>query len=179
MDGTNIQIKKNPLRLPQLLKIIGYFFTKETVGCRVQLDCDQLEYYDQKEKLNSSDMKRQYGPAPKPTETKNKDDFKESVTIEEEFPKDKSDCEKDRFQPIAASEKGCRAHLTLATAPGAKPVNTGIDLMEIVQAEEKKIEKYSYDIPYTEDVLKHYSENLWVVYLKDAISVKSIFTGYY
>jgi len=166
----------------QRLKIIGYFFTKETVGCRVQLDCDQLECYDQKEKLNSSDMKRQYGPAPKPTETKNKDDFKESVTIEEEFPaKEKSEnSEKDnRFQPIVASEKGCRAHLTLATAPGAKPVNAGIDLMEIVQAEEKKIEKYSYDIPYTEDVLKHYSENLWVVYLKDAISVKSIFTGYY
>ena len=55
----------------QRLKIIGYFFTKETVGCRVQLDCDQLECYDQKEKLNSSDMKRQYGPAPKTTETKN------------------------------------------------------------------------------------------------------------
>ena len=102
------------------------------------------------------------------------------MTIEEDFPKDISDCEKDtRFQPIAASGKGCRAHLTLATAPGAKPVNAGIDLMEIVQAEEKKIEEYSYDIPYTEDVLKHYSENLWVVYLKDAISVKSIFTGYY
>ena len=82
-----------------------------------------------------------------------------------------------RFQPI--KEKGCRAHLTLATAPGAKPVNTGIDLLEIVQAEEKKTEKYSYDIPYTEDVLKHYNENFWVVYLKDAISVKSIFTGYY
>ena len=44
------------------------------MGCRVQLDCDQLEVYDQKEKLNSSDMKRQYGPAPKPTETKNKDE---------------------------------------------------------------------------------------------------------
>ena len=182
MDGTKIQIEKCLLRLPQLLKIIGYFFTKETVGCRVQLDCDQLEFYDQKEKLNSSDMKRQYGPTPKPTETKNKDDFKESVTIEEEFPaKEKSEnSEKDiRFQPIVASEKGCRAHLTLATAPGAKPVNAGIDLMEIVQAEEKKLEKYSYDIPHTEDVLKHYSENLWVVYLKDAISVKSIFTGYY
>ena len=67
------------------------------------------------------------------------------MTIEEDFPKDKSDCEKDtRFKPIAASEKGCRAHLTLATAPGAKPVNAGIDLMEIVQAEEKKIEKYSF-----------------------------------
>ena len=55
----------------QRLKIIGYFFTKETVGCRVQLDCDQLESYDQKEKLNSSDMKRQYGPPPKTAETKN------------------------------------------------------------------------------------------------------------
>ena len=51
--------------------------------------------------------------------------------------------------------------------------------MDIVKAEEEKIEKYSFDIPNTEDVLKHYSENLWVVYLKEALSVKSLFTGYY
>ena len=105
-----------------------------------------------------------------------KDDFKETVTIEEMFEEDRNE-ETNRFQPIIG--QGCRAHLTIATAPGVKPVNTGIDLMEIVQAEEKKIEKYSFEIPNTEDVLKHYNENLWVVYLKDAISVKSLFTGYY
>ena len=47
------------------LKIIGYFFTKETVGCRVELDCDQLKCYDQKEKFDSNDLNRQYGPTPK------------------------------------------------------------------------------------------------------------------
>ena len=60
-----------------------------------------------------------------------------------------------------------------------KPVNTGVDLMKIVQAEKNKVEKYSFDIPHTEDIVKHYNDNYWVVYPKDAIFVKSIFTGYY
>ena len=51
----------------QRLKIIGYFFTKETVGCRVELDENQLDSYDQKELFDSTDLKRQYGETPKKT----------------------------------------------------------------------------------------------------------------
>ena len=62
---------KDNLGTVQRLKIIGYFFTKETVGCRVELNCDQLEFYDQKESFKSSDLNRQYGPAPKTTDKNN------------------------------------------------------------------------------------------------------------
>ena len=82
---------------------------------------------------------------------------------------------------------GRKAHITLATAQNVKPVNAGIDLLHIVQAEkEQSTVTYQIKIPDSENVLrcyKHgysgYKKYLWAVYPKKAISVEAIFTGYY
>lgn len=160
----------------QRLKIIGFFFTKETIGCRVELDAEQLEIYDQDENLKKL-PERKYAKPEKSNEPKSKDDFKETITIEEIYNDEHENHE--RFRPIL--EKGYKAHITVATAPGVKPANTGVDLLEIVQAEEEDgvEEDDTFDIPDTEDVLKHYKEHFWVVYLKEALTVQSIFTGHY
>lgn len=153
---------QNSLGKVQRLHIIGFYFTKETVGCRVRLTPDQLEIYDQPE---DKIEKRIYGK-PAKNNQKSQDDFKESVTIEE-IPNDDEEI----------VTKGKRAHITLATSAGVRPVNAGIDLLEIVQAEELQDEVDCFEID--QDKLKHYHENFWVVYLKDALSVESIFTGHY
>ena len=160
----------------QRLKIIGFFFTKETMGARIELTEEQLKNYDQDEKL-SSQSQRQYGKPPKSQE--NRDDFKESVTIQDEdqaFSR-----ENERFKPFSKGQKGLRAHITIATAPSVRPVNTGIDLMEIVQAEHNCDDENDsiFEIPDSKDVLKQYKDHFWVVYLNDALTVESIFTGYY
>ena len=154
----------------QPLKIVGVVFSKETVGYRVQLDQEQIEMYDQIEDLNK--LSRQYGPVEK--KSKNvQDDYKETVTIEE--------IENDFVCDFA--RKVNKAHITVATAPGVKPVNTGLDLLQVVQAEKltsnSDEDSKTFSIPESQDILKYCEDNLWVVYLKDALKVQTIFTGYY
>ena len=159
---------QNSIGHVQKLKIIGYYLTNETFGCRIQLDPDQLEIFGVKEKGSKA---KQYGKPQKvfPIEDEFKD---ESVTIE----KVPQDSIHDRFRPI--SGKGQRAHLTLFTARGARAVNAGIDLLNIVQAEKEEA-KHEMVIPETQDVVRLYENNLWVVYPEHALYVDSLFTGFY
>lgn len=173
--ATNKKVQAN-LGKVQNLKIIGFFFTKETFGCRVELTDEQLEIYDQDEQIKRP-QKRQYGTVSSKAKHPNKDEFKEPITIEEIA--QKLDDESKRFNPVPGL--GRRAHITLATAPGVKAVNTGIDLLEIVKAE-RECEAPTTEVKLqddTKDVLRQYKDNLWVFYPEYAISVQSIFTGYY
>lgn len=167
---------KSSLGIVHRLKIIGFFFTKETIGCRVQLDENQLQIYDQDENLKKLPPRNYAKSNEKSNQMKSKDDFKETITIEE------ISNNQQEFRSIQEN-KGYKAHITVATAPGVKPVNCGIDLLEIVQAEEdskeEQDEQDTFDIPDTEDVLKHYKDHFWVVYLNEALTVQSIFTGHY
>ena len=159
---------QNSLGRVQKLKIVGYYLTSETFGCRIQLDPDQLEIFGVKENYSKA---KQYGKPPKvfPVEDEFKD---ENVTIE----KVPQDSNMNRFRPI--SGRGKRAHITLFTARDARAVNAGIDLLNVVQAEKEEA-KYEMVIPETQDVVRLYEDNLWVVYPERALYVDSLFTGFY
>ena len=159
---------QNSLGQVQKLKIIGYYLTNETFGCRIQLDSEQLEIFEVKEKDSKA---KQYG---KPTKVfPTQDEFiNEDVTIEK-VPQDPN---LNRFCPI--SGRGKRAHITLFTARGARAMNSGIDLLSIVQAEQEEA-KHELVLPETQDVVRLYQDNLWVIYPEHALSVDSLFTGFY
>ena len=154
----------------QKLKIIGFYLTKESFGCRIQLYSDQLELYEQDEK--NTQQNRQYGKPFKPFP--NEDEvIDQNKTLEEIA----NDSDSNRFCPLTGYGK--RAHITLFTARNARAVNAGIDLLSIVQAEQKGEVMEELLIPGTQDVMRLYNENLWVIYPQNALQVDSIFTGFY
>ena len=91
----------------------------------------------------------------------------ENVTIEK-VPQDPT---LDRFRPIPG--RGRRAHITLFTARGARAVNAGIDLLSIVEAEKEEA-NHELVIPDTQDIVRLYKDNFWVVYPEHALIVDSL-----
>ena len=84
------------------------------------------------------------------------------------------------------SGKGQRAHITIGTACGVGPVQTGIDLLEAVAFEKcSSVEKlyynvFTFKIPETSFVLRRYKKDLWVLYQSNAHDhFDALFTGYY
>ena len=83
------------------------------------------------------------------------------------------------------SNKGSRAHITLAITEGTSPVQAGFDTLEVFEQEEKnKCQKsgdfYTYKIPNTNYVLKRYRKGLWIVHTSTKeLTFDAIFTGYY
>ena len=57
------------------------------------------------------------------------------------------------------------AHITLGIAEGVMPVQTGIDIREVLNMERTggTKDKYTYLIPKTKFILQRLDENVWVV----------------
>ncbi|XP_034251028.1 2',3'-cyclic-nucleotide 3'-phosphodiesterase-like isoform X2 [Thrips palmi] len=79
------------------------------------------------------------------------------------------------FHPV--SGRGSRAHMTLGIAPGESAVTTGYDLLEVVKLEEEEKDWPTY--PTTRGWLRDYGENRWVLYMKNKITVETLFAGVY
>uniref|UniRef100_A0A6I8P2W7 2',3'-cyclic-nucleotide 3'-phosphodiesterase n=1 Tax=Ornithorhynchus anatinus TaxID=9258 RepID=A0A6I8P2W7_ORNAN len=84
----------------------------------------------------------------------------------------------DRLTPAEALPRGSRAHVTLGCAGGVEPVQTGIDLLELVRQEKVG--------PPAEEVgelgrgrLVAYGNGRWLLRLAKKMEVRAIFTGYY
>ena len=168
----------------QDLKVIGYYFSEHTFGARIELSEKQLKLYDQDESYSSWE-KRQFarpGQVPKSSGQNINDDLtKNFVSLKDvsldHIPKDR------KFNPISAGN-GRRAHITLGTAKNARPVNTGIDLLDITLAEKNCCE--AFDKPLFESavenlgaIVRQYKPNFWVVYPEEGVTVEALFTGYY
>ena len=88
---------------------------------------------------------------------------------------------KSRFYPIPG--RGRRAHVTLGTAEGVAPVNTGFDVLKAVQAEKKSAEGSwsgfvrQYDVEGA--VLRQYERALWVLYPDRVAALQALFSGHY
>ena len=171
----------------QKLKIIGYFFTEHTVGCRIELSDEQQKLYDQEEDFHSL-KKRQFGSTTKsPTKKENSNaegvENCASSSLGITNVDLKYENSKQRFYPIPG--RGKRAHITLGTAKGARAVNTGIDLLDIVLAEKNANEVANNNKPFEmklescKAVVRHYKPNFWVVYPEEGILMDSMFTGHY
>lgn len=187
--------------------IIGFVITPRTFGARLRLTEDQLELWGNDDYEDPPASATQWA-----TPTKYE---RESEKQQEEFPDNMeqdgeqtifeneekvvpaccptisvidAELKEDRFHPTWG--KGSRAHLTLACAPGVKPVNTGFDLINVIRCEqrvreeewltepelcEQKVETY----PINGGVLRTYGEGSWVLYPEKEIVVTSMFSACY
>ena len=160
------------------LSVIGFVFSKGTFGARVKLSEIQLELYGQNDdelrcnKFNSSTSKVNSS-------------FEYVGAEEHENLENMSSIEKTtNFNPIP--NKGRRAHITLGTADGVAPVQTGFDLLEAVDFEKNALKEklyyniFTFRIPETQYVLRRYRHDLWVLYTAAKnISYDAIFTANY
>ena len=87
----------------------------------------------------------------------------------------------DRFYPIPG--RGRRAHVTLGTrGDDVPPVETGHDVLEVVRREKEahdsgaKVETHEAE---GLGWLRRYEDGLWVVYLRRALVMETVFTGQY
>jgi len=157
------------------LEIIGYVITKSTFGARLQLSDTQLLLYDQLEELPETessmavvDSSFEYVGAEENKNLENMNHIEKTTN----------------FCPV--SGKGQRAHITIGTACGVGPAQTGSDLLEAVAFEKcSSVEKlyynvFTFKIPETSFVLRRYRKDLWVLYQSNAHDhFDALFTGYY
>lgn len=81
-----------------------------------------------------------------------------------------------RFRPIHGP--GSRAHLTLGYISQSEAVQTGLDLLQVVElegGEESSVKSWRL----SEGDLRCYDDQYWVVYLDQAISINALFSGKY
>lgn len=139
--------------------------------------------YDQEESNSERNVaNRQYGK-PAASTSRNGDTSTQdgsSLVIVEKTDSDLRD-EKKRFYPIPGVGK--RAHITLGTSEGVRPVNTGIDVLEAVhhekEASEGNITPKAFSLPDSKSQLKCYKSGLWVLYPETNLVFDSLFTGHY
>lgn len=163
------------------LTVIGFVITPRTFGARVLLDKNALSLWNQDDnepmpptpppcnveesilsKLEQLSISRPLTPCTA-TLHWNREDFTGS---------------KDPFRPTQG--RGSRAHLTLGCSSKNKAVQTGLDLIDVIQCEQKLGNRHpetSFHVH--QGTARCLGEGRWVIYLKKAITVQSIFTGYY
>lgn len=79
------------------------------------------------------------------------------------------------FHPVSGA--GRKAHMTLGVAPGESAVTTGFDLLEVVELESQSGEWPTYEG--SRGWLRNYGEGRWVLYMKNKITVGSLFSTVY
>ncbi|CAM6053581.1 unnamed protein product [Sphagnum tenellum] len=168
------------------LSIVGFVITKRTFGVRIKLGEEELELWDRDDNEESPDKliksgKREMG---KMAAGKKVADFSEDAGAESLMSGNhlkEADLSDDddvrRFRPL--SIRGRRAHITLGTYTGVKPVTTGLDALEVARAEEAGLEATSFEIGKKGTVLRRYALGWWVIYPKERQVVQAIFTGHY
>ena len=142
------------------LDVIGFVITPRTIGARLRLSDRQKRLWNKDDKER---MKESVATATESIKT-----LSVSATKKKRSP--------SQFQPT--SGKGSRAHLTIGFAKDFSAVQTGLDLVEIINLEAKNSQNNSfYDL--NEAKARLYGDGQCVVYLNEPIKVSALFTGHY
>ena len=164
------------LGLLSKLSVIGFVITKGTFGARLELSDIQLELYKQ----NDDELRSTLFNS---GEVKVNSSFEYVGAEESQNLENMSNIEKTtNFYPVQG--KGRRAHITLGTAEGVAPVQTGFDLLEAVNYEKNASKEklyyniFTYQIPETKYVLRRYRQDMWVLYTSARnMSYDALFTA--
>jgi len=156
------------------LLITALIITPRTFGAKVQLSPAQLTVYSQNdnevEVMGVPNKPAQPPPRPRPQ--------KESpprATVREAI----SACNptfvttEEKTEKPVVGERGGRAHITLGCAEGVRPVQTGLDQIQVGR------EVATTSIPLQGGVLEGYGGGRWVVRLDRAAKVQAVFSGEY
>ncbi|XP_077997830.1 2',3'-cyclic-nucleotide 3'-phosphodiesterase-like [Glandiceps talaboti] len=183
-------------------QIIGFFVTPRTLGVRLKLTPEQKKIWgqeDEKDFVQDTETSiNRYISAAKGRRGKgsmhdiSNHQTKAPVMSWEkrggQQPQNTADDEslfhsfqKSKFVPT--SGVGSRAHLTLGCRKGITAVQTGIDLVDIIDAEQEamatKDRNVTLMLPIQGGTLRCYDNKTWMVYLDVPITVGSLYSGFY
>ncbi|XP_070570635.1 2',3'-cyclic-nucleotide 3'-phosphodiesterase-like [Ptychodera flava] len=181
--------------------IIGFFFTAKTFGARLKLTSRQVELWGQEDEqrhveeaearinrvMSAGGSRRTAGPFLS-YELRGTGFDRPVMTLERRGASGRpSQLRRDfthpskNFQPT--SGVGSRSHCTLSCAAGVSAVQTGLDLVEIIQMEQEAAEFRDQNVTMSQAIpdgwLRCYDDKAWVVYLSEPITVGSLFSGFY
>ena len=113
------------------LTIAGFILTPRTLGARVMLTREQLTVYHQND-LEPFTMLPQNKSRPPDTDSADTRGCEPTLRPLEDV----------EAGDIAGPVRGRRAHITLTTAPGVKPVQTGLDQLDaLLQAHQQSLQE--------------------------------------
>jgi len=195
-------IVKNSLGKVSLLQVVGYVITPRTFGARLRLTNDQLPLWGQDDTEDSSkspvenpasnqfNQKQSARTQKSPrTGTKRYNEEPELPPMKKWISSGDIRCipslrwtqKNERTEGAPGSMLGRRAHVTLGVAKGTKPVQTGFDLLDVIECEDNMrrngLVVQTYDV--YNGCLRNFGEGRWMISLDKAILVNSIFTGEY
>lgn len=131
------------------LSISAFIVTPRTIGARVMLSGDQLSVYRQPDK---------------------------EVVVGRMSAELKCNPEiRDQVGPV----RGRRAHVTLGCAPGVKPVQTGVDQLEVLAGVARGQCGQCHSINGGQAVVAGVGDGQWIIALQTPVSFNCIFTGGY
>ena len=172
---SEVEQEQHPVETERLgevsrLTIAGFILTPRTFGARVVLSQSQLELYKQND-LEPFSLPPRPGQNPQPSRQPRPQlewDHTEVGSLEDsEWP----------GLDMVGDVKGRRAHITLGCVGPVRPVQTGVDQLEVLRRLEKCQHPDSATIQAGHVV--SLGEGCWAVTLNTPLSVASLFTGSY
>lgn len=176
----------NSLGKVYTLRVVGFVITPRTFGVRLQLDDEALKLWNQKDNEGGpggcDDLARNMSRLQLQDKTSKPRNGKKCgnqcpSTIPTLHWTGRVRYEK-RFNPTFG--RGSRAHITLGCASNASAVQTGFDLVNVINCEKRANDtppKLLFHVH--EGVAGTYGNGQWVVYLNKQIEVKALFAGSY
>eukprot|EP00088_Acartia_fossae_P029030 TRINITY_DN29822_c0_g2_i4.p1 TRINITY_DN29822_c0_g2~~TRINITY_DN29822_c0_g2_i4.p1 ORF type:complete len:319 (+),score=10.34 TRINITY_DN29822_c0_g2_i4:312-1268(+) len=166
------------------LSIAGFCITKETLGAKLVLDQTQLGLWEQ----NDHEISR---PDP-PSDVKNGHSQPRQNVPDHDSQDDHADNHLysslvHRSLQVSDDEltqsKGRRAHITIGTSGDVRPVQTGLDTIQIMNSLQKNSQPFSFKLPSGPGMiggtLIKIDPEHWFLKLERYLTVNAIFTGSY
>ncbi|XP_071848840.1 2',3'-cyclic-nucleotide 3'-phosphodiesterase-like isoform X2 [Apostichopus japonicus] len=172
------------------MKVIGYIITPRTFGVRLELNDEELKLWHEDDRDQLDVLRDQLDE-----EDRAQLDEEDRAQLDEE---DRGQlAEEDRAQLAEGSRKGdlewepskfsptngpgSRAHLTLAVREKVHPLQTGLDLKEIIkkEVEDQKTGKDRLTINLECGVARCYGNGSWAVYLNKSQEYQALFSSMY
>eukprot|EP00092_Neocalanus_flemingeri_P004005 GFUD01004311.1.p1 GENE.GFUD01004311.1~~GFUD01004311.1.p1 ORF type:complete len:527 (+),score=133.15 GFUD01004311.1:142-1722(+) len=157
------------------LHITGFVITPRTFGARIQLTAGQLSVYKQDDtEVESAAVpaKPRSGPASQPpTEKATCASLNAAISA----CRPSLSTEGDRLERLSGAGPlvGRRAHITLGCADKVRPVQTGLDQLQVLRAMEQP--ETSLDIP--GGTLAGFGAGRWLLSLDRSVEVQAVFSG--
>ena len=160
------------------LHVIGLCITPRTVGARIALTRDQMLMWGKEDECDVEATSKTPGSIStiekltKGIQQTHIDD-KHVVAVEGLHEKLNNS---PKFAPT--SGRGSRAHLTLGWSSDSKAVQTGFDLMQIIEKEQSDM-SVGLNVPVEDATILYYGDGECVVYFDTPLIVNTLFTGKY
>ena len=163
------------------LHITGFVITPRTFGARVQLTTSQLSVYKQNDdEVESAELTTKHRTPPRQQPQKHAGADSPacaSLTAAISACRPSLVMQDDKVErlPGAGQLAGRRAHITLGCAEGVRPVQTGLDQLQVVRVIEQPVTLLN--IPGA--TLAGFGGGRWLVSLDRGVEVQAVYSGGY